>query len=107
LNNEDIVDISTVNGNGKTKKSLKKLAEHLSQASLKATFKEKFNNYAEKYFEGDLRRLSYCLKDVYNWKLYCDIKKNFKKVDYTQMIEMEDNTKFEQDIACAGGACLI
>ncbi len=107
LNDEGVVDVTTVNGNGKNKKNLMKLAEYLSQASLKTIFKDKFNNYAEKYFEGDLRRLSYCLKDVYNWKLYCDIKRDFKKVDYTNMVEMEDNTKFEQEIACAGGACLI
>ena len=27
--------------------------------------------FADKYFDGNTKRLAYCLKDVYNWKIYC------------------------------------
>jgi hypothetical protein len=47
------------------------------------------------------------MKDVYNWKLYCDLFNSFKKVDYTQLSEVEDNTTGIEEISCAGGACLI
>jgi hypothetical protein len=47
------------------------------------------------------------MKDVYNWKIYCDLYDSFKKVDYTQLSETEDNTAGIEEISCAGGACLI
>lgn len=73
----------------------------------KHVFVEKAKNFAKKYFDNDIKRLTYCMKDVYNWKIYCDLKDSFKKVDYTQLSESEDNTTGIEEISCAGGACLI
>ncbi|NBQ16772.1 recombinase [bacterium] len=73
----------------------------------KLLFITKMKNFAGKYFDGDIKRLTYCMKDVYNWKLYCDLFNSFKKVDYTQLSEVEDNTTGIEEISCAGGACLI
>jgi len=73
----------------------------------KLLFTTKMKNFAGKYFDGDVRRLTYCMKDVYNWKIYCDLYDSYKKVDYTQLLETEDNTAGIEEISCAGGACLI
>ena len=73
----------------------------------KMLFVTKTKNFAGKYFEGDVRRLTYCMKDVHNWKLYCDLFDSFCKVDYTQLSETEDNTAGIEEVSCAGGACLI
>ena len=73
----------------------------------KKHFTEKMKNFANKYFDGDVKRLTYCMKDVYNWKIYCDLINSFKKVDYTQLLETEDNTTGIEEVSCAGGACLI
>ena len=73
----------------------------------KLIFTTKMKNFAGKYFDGDVRRLTYCMKDVYNWKIYCDLFDSFKKVDYTQLSETEDNTVGIEEISCAGGACLL
>ena len=73
----------------------------------KLSFITKMKNFAGKYFDGDIKRLTYCMKDVYNWKIYCDLFNSFKKVDYTQLSETEDNTTGIEEISCAGGACLI
>jgi ribonucleoside-diphosphate reductase alpha chain len=73
----------------------------------KLLFATKMKNFASKYFDADVRRLTYCMKDVYNWKIYCDLFESFKKVDYTQLSETEDNTVGIEEISCAGGACLI
>jgi ribonucleoside-triphosphate reductase len=73
----------------------------------KLVFTTKMKNFAGKYFDGDTRRLTYCMKDVYNWKIYCDLFDSFKKVDYTQLSETEDNTAGIEEISCAGGACLL
>lgn len=32
---------------------------------------------------------------------------NFKHVDYTEMIETEDNTEHVMEVSCAGGACIL
>jgi ribonucleoside-triphosphate reductase len=73
----------------------------------KLLFTTKMKNFAGKYFNGDIKRLTYCMKDVYNWKIYCDLFNSFKKVDYTQLSETEDNTIGIEEISCAGGACLL
>jgi ribonucleoside-diphosphate reductase alpha chain len=73
----------------------------------KLLFVTKMKNFAGKYFDSDIKRLTYCMKDVYNWKLYCDLYNTFQKVDYTQLVETEDNTAGIEEVSCAGGACLI
>jgi len=80
---------------------------HKDHHESKLMFVTKMKNFAGKYFDGDIRRLTYCMKDVYNWKIYCDLFNSFKKVDYTQLCETEDNTTGIEEISCAGGACLI
>lgn len=73
----------------------------------KKLFALKMHRFANKYFDGDLKRVTYCMKDVYNWKRYKDLFESFTKVDYTQLLETEDNTVGIEEISCAGGACLI
>jgi len=73
----------------------------------KKLFSLKMHRFSNKYFEGDLKRVTYCMKDVYNWKRYKDLYESFTKVDYTQLLETEDNTVGIEEISCAGGACLI
>ena len=73
----------------------------------KKLFSTKMRRFAKKYFKDDIRRLTYCMKDVYNWKIYTDLYDSFTKVDYTQLLETEDNTVGIEEISCAGGACLI
>ncbi len=73
----------------------------------KKMFAIKMQRFAKKYFEEDMKRLTYCMKDVYNWKIYTDLFNSFTKVDYTQLLETEDNTTGIEEISCAGGACLI
>ena len=61
--------------------------------------------FAERYFDGDTRKLTYCMKDVYNWKEWVDLQREYVPVDYTEVIETENNVKPEQEWACAGGSC--
>lgn len=76
-------------------------------ASQRKKFWIKSRKFAKKYFNGDYRRLSYCMKDVYNWKKWTDLKENMVIVDYTKLVELQDNTKLEEEVACAGGVCTI
>lgn len=65
------------------------------------------HQYAERYFSNDIRKMTYCLKDTNNWKLWCDLNREYQTVDYTGMMEEQDNTTLEQTVACAGGTCEI
>ena len=74
---------------------------------LKMDFVRRAKQFAERYFEGDVRNMTYCLKDVNGWKTWLDLKRMYVEVDYTTMIEEEDNTKVMETIACGGGQCEI
>ena len=63
--------------------------------------------FADRYFQGDIRVMTYCLKDIRNWKVWCDLKREYKDVDWEKFIEDTDETKIEQTVACAGGQCSI
>ena len=65
------------------------------------------DKYASNYFGGDIKKLTYCMKDVYNYKLWTELQREYKNVDYTTLIESEDNTELEQELACSGGACEV
>lgn len=79
----------------------------LSDAASQKRFWEKSRKFANKYFDQDYKRLSYCMKDVYNWKKYTDLRDNMKVIEYTNLIENQDHTTLEEEIACAGGVCLV
>lgn len=65
--------------------------------------------FAARYFNNDIKKMTYCLKDVHNWKLWCDLKREYINIDWSIVSEDE----YELDIstiggdACAGGACDI
>ena len=66
--------------------------------------------FADRYFNGNLRRMTYCLKDVNNWKKWCDIKREHTVVDWSQVVEEEEYLESVDTMgaqACAGGKCDI
>ena len=98
LHNEDFNPIEEVN---------KDDPEDIILAGLKKKFWNKSKKFADKYFDGDIKRLAYCMKDVFNWKKWKDLNNSFTVVDYTELIEDMDNTDVQQELACSGGACTI
>ena len=70
-------------------------------------FVSSVKRFSEKYMDGDLKKTTYLLKDVYNWKTWSDLKREFKDVDYVNMTEEEDNTNFVSEPSCANGKCEI
>ena len=73
----------------------------------KKAWADRCKKFAGKYFEGDLRKLTYCMKDVYNWKEWVDMNREYTDVDFTNVIEETNNVVPEQELACAGGKCEI
>tara|TARA_B100001778_G_scaffold318345_1_gene306803 strand:- start:425 stop:1633 length:1209 start_codon:yes stop_codon:yes gene_type:complete len=73
----------------------------------KKEYQDKCQKFADRYMDGDLKQLTYCMKDVYNWKEWLDMKREYKDVDYTNVIEEQNNVNPVQEVACAGGKCDI
>lgn len=67
----------------------------------------KMQSFADKYMAGDVRKTTYCLKDVSNWKRWCDLNREYQTVNYKEFVEENDGTSFEAEPSCAGGACEI
>jgi ribonucleoside-diphosphate reductase alpha chain len=63
--------------------------------------------FAENYFNNDLKRMTYCLKRISNYKLWLDLKREYVNVDYTLMFEESDDTKLVEALACSGGRCEV
>lgn len=77
------------------------------KGSSKKEWVDRCKKFSGKYFNNDLKKLSYCMKDVYNYKLWTELNQEYKDVDWDSLYEEEDNTKLSQELACVGGACVI
>jgi ribonucleoside-diphosphate reductase alpha chain len=78
-----------------------------NQYHLQVDWVRRAKQFAERYFGGDDRQMTYCLKDVNNWKTWLDLNREYKDVDYSGMIEEEDNTSVQREWACSGGSCQL
>lgn len=77
--------------------------------SAKKDWHKRCKSFADKYLAGDLKKLTYLFKDVYNWKKWLDLNRVYKPVDYDLFFEQEDDVEinFQADSACSGGSCSI
>jgi ribonucleoside-triphosphate reductase len=73
----------------------------------KRAWADRCEKFANRYFDGDVRRLTYCMKDVHNWKEWVDLSREYVSVDYTNIVEEENNVTPEQEWACFGGVCEV
>jgi len=71
----------------------------------KAKWISEMKSFSDEYFSGDLKKTTYLLKDISNCDLWGKLQATYKHVDYTEIVEEEDNTKILETIACAGGHC--
>jgi ribonucleoside-diphosphate reductase alpha chain len=66
------------------------------------------NKFAEKHFDGDLRKALYCLKDVSNLHLWDHLQENYQEIDWSNL---EEDEYYEEtgtmEGACIGGACTL
>jgi ribonucleoside-diphosphate reductase alpha chain len=88
-------------------KDISEFQEQTKRVLLQKDWVRRAHKFANNYFQGDVRRMTYCLKRVHNCKMWEDLKREYTPVDYTLMIEDSDNTKLLDAQACAGGKCDI
>ncbi len=66
--------------------------------------------FADRYFESDLRRSTYCLKHVSLWHTWLTIKRTHKDIDWSSVVEDTQDYVAADTLAsaaCVGGACQV
>jgi len=90
------------------KKYPKRVYESIEQVrEEKLDWVRRAHKFANNYFNRDALKMTRCLKRVSTCKMWEDLTRTYAPVDYTQLIEKQDNTTVTQTIACAGGKCDI
>jgi ribonucleoside-diphosphate reductase alpha chain len=87
----------------------KKLTGDRDQTLLKKDWIRRVKKYAKNHFKGDLQKTIYCMKDVHLWHKWKVISREFKLINYSEILtkpQFEDINKFGA-MACSGGACEI
>jgi ribonucleoside-diphosphate reductase alpha chain len=84
------------------------LLDHVKNYDLKRDWIRRARQFAERYFDGDRRKMTYGLKDVNNWKLWCDLSREYRDIDWNEITEENPGFKapnLEAGAACSGGKC--
>ena len=63
--------------------------------------------FAARYVQGDLRRMTHLLKRVHLCKLWEDLQREYRPVDWVALHERRDDTRPAEAVACAGGSCAL
>lgn len=79
------------------------------QVLLKKYWLDRAKKFAKNYFKGDIRRMVYCLKDIHLFHKWETITRQFKEVDFGQIL---DKPQFKDisdygALACSGNSCDI
>ena len=74
------------------------------QTSLKRDWVRRFEKYAANYFDGNLIKAEYCLKDVFNLHKWCKIQQTFNEIDWVSELKEK---KFTDIDTTGGAACNI
>ena len=68
------------------------------------------HQFASRYFDGDVKRATYCMKHVSLWKTWCDLKREYVDIDWSEEKEIDHRFQNANELsaqACAGGKCEI
>ena len=91
------------------KEGFKKLIGHRREVLLKKDIIKRFKKFAKNYFKGDILEMIYCLKDVHLFHKWKTINRQFKEIDFTEILTKPNYIEIDSigAAACAGGACEI
>lgn len=80
-----------------------------NSAVLKNDWQRRFVKFANNYFDGDLKKTAYCLKDCFNLHKWEVITRNMQGIDFTEQLSQPKYVSVDTlgAQACAGGACEI
>jgi intein/homing endonuclease len=90
-------------------KLLRYLEANVDMWYAKNSFIERAERFMHKHYgrKPDVKQFTYMLKDVHLLYDSINLCSNHSKVDYTNLVETKNTTAGAQEVACAGGACLV
>ena len=76
---------------------------------LKRDWVRRLKKFADNFFNSDMKKATYCLKDVYNLHKWMTIQKAFVNVDFSTELPRQQYVDADTlgSQACGGGACEI
>ena len=80
-----------------------------SSTVLKKDWVRRFENFANNYCDGDIKKAEYCLKDSYLLHKWNKIQKNLKPIEWKTDLTAKKYVDVDTigSAACVGGACEI
>lgn len=80
-----------------------------SEDLLKRDWIRRATKFANNFFNGDIMKMTFCLKDCYNLHKWESIKNSFVPIDFSTQLSKQVYTEVDTmgSQACAGGACEI
>lgn len=87
----------------------KPLIGRRDQTILQKDWLRRVHKFARNYFKGELDKTIYCMKDVHLWHKWHVVNRNFKLVDFNEILTKpiyESINKYSA-VSCAGGSCEI
>ena len=78
--------------------------------SAKYDWVRRAQQFANRYFNKDIKLMTYCLKHVDIWKKYLDINREHKAIDWSKVIESTQELVAADSLgaqSCSGGACSL
>ena len=87
----------------------KKLTGDRDQTLLKVDWIRRVKKYAKNYFKGDIQKTIYCMKDVHLWHKWKVINREFKLIDFNEILSEPKFESIDKYVAmsCNGGSCEI
>ena len=77
-----------------------------ASSDMQKIYKNHIINFS-KMFNNDIKKATYALKDMYNIELWNKLKENYVDIDYKDMVEETSTIDVQNELACAGGSCII
>jgi hypothetical protein len=80
------------------------------QNELKLDWIRRANQFAVRYFDGNLTKTTHCLKHLSLWHTWLNLKRTYKEVDWSKAVEETEDHVGADTLgasACSGGSCEI
>lgn len=76
---------------------------------LKKYWIDRSKKFARNYFKNDMKKLVYCLKDIHLFHKWKTINRQFKEVDFNEILDEPQFKNISEygALACSGGSCEI
>ncbi|CAM3342736.1 hypothetical protein [Aquirufa ecclesiirivi] len=79
------------------------------QVLLRKYWLNRANKFAKNYFNGDLKQMIYCIKDVHLFHKWETVTREFKEVNFGEILDQPQYKDIREtaSMACSGGSCEI